>query len=71
MVRRLNRSKVLGLSAFVFVLLLLGFVDYLTIYHLWRGFFPEWDGFMNLPFSLFDEEIGIRPKYFVWEIPDI
>jgi len=73
MVQRLNRSKVLGLSAFIFVLLLLGFVDYLTIYHLWRGFFPEWNGFMNLPFSLFDREIGISvlPKFFVWEIPDI
>lgn len=72
MVQRLNRSKVLGLSAFIFVLSLLGFVDYLTIYHLWRGFFPEWNGFIDLPFSLLDEEIGISvlPKYFVWEIPE-
>lgn len=73
MVKRLNRSKVLGVTAFVLVLLLLGFADYLTIYHLWRGFFPEWQGFCNMPSSLFDGEIGVPSlsKYFVWEIPDV
>lgn len=36
MTKRLNDSKILGVTAFVIVLLLLGFADYLTIYHLWR-----------------------------------
>ena len=36
MTKRLNGSKVLGVTAFVIVLVLLGFADYLTIYHLWR-----------------------------------
>mmetsp|Transcript_24160 Transcript_24160/g.58374 ORF Transcript_24160/g.58374 Transcript_24160/m.58374 type:complete len:325 (+) Transcript_24160:75-1049(+) len=73
MTKRLNRSKVLGVSAFVFVLLLLGFVDYLTLYHLWRGFFPEWMGFDHMPASLFDGSIGIGvlPRYFVLTVPDV
>ena len=40
MVLRLNRSKVLGISAFIFVLLLLGFVYYLTIYHFMERILP-------------------------------
>jgi len=73
MTKRLNGSKVLGVTAFVFVLLLLGFTDYLTIYHLWRGFFPEWHGFDHMPASLFDGSIGIGvlPRYFLLDIPDV
>lgn len=73
MTKKLNRSKVLGVTAFGFVLMLLGFADYLAIYHLWRGFFPEWQGFSDMPSSLLSSEIGIGalPNYFQWEIPDV
>lgn len=73
MTKKLNNSKLLGVSAFVLVLVLLGFADYLAIYHLWKGFFPEWQGFSDMPSSLFDRDIGIfaLSDNFVWEIPDV
>jgi len=73
MVSRLNRSKVLGYSAFALVIVLLGLADYATIYHLWRGFFPNWHGFDQMPSSLIDADIGIGKlgECFLWDIPAV
>ena len=67
MTKKLNNGKILGLAAFFGVLVLLGIADWLAIFHIWRGWFPEWQGFSDLPGSLFDADTGLRvlPEYFV------
>jgi len=64
-------SKAVGLSAFFLLLGLLGLADYFTIFHLWHGWFPEWQGFDAMPGSLFDERgILSLPNYFYLGIPE-
>lgn len=71
MAKKLNGGKTIGLTAFLFVLVLLGVGDWLAIFHLWRGWFPEWQGFSDFPSSFFDKDIGIAvlPNYFVGDVP--
>ena len=69
--KKLNGGKTTGIIAFGFVLVLLGVGDYLAIFHLWKGWFPEWLGFSDIPGSLFDKDIGIAvlPNFFVSDVP--
>jgi len=71
--KKLNGGKALGIAAFVFLLVLLGVGDGLAIFHLWKGWFPEWQGFSNMPDSLFDGDIGVTvlPNFFVADVPKI
>ena len=71
--KKLNGGKSIGISAFVFLLALLGIGDALAIFHLWKGWFPEWQGFSDMPSSLFDQNIGITvlPNFFVGDVPPI
>lgn len=71
--KKLNGGKSLGIAAFVFLLALLGIGDALAIFHLWKGWFPEWQGFSDMPASLFDQNIGITvlPNFFVGDVPKI
>ena len=71
--KKLNGGKSLGIAAFVFLLILLGVGDALAIFHLWKGWFPEWQGFSDIPASLFDQNIGIAvlPNFFVGDVPPI
>ena len=73
MAKKLNGGKALGIAAFGFMLVLLGVGDALAIYHLWQGWFPEWQGFSDMPASLFDRDIGIAvlPSYFVGDVPAV
>lgn len=73
MSKKLNSGKAIGIASFLFVLVLLGLADYLALYHLWRGWFPEWQGFSNMPASLFASETGIAtlPKFFVGDVPSV
>ena len=68
---KLNNGKLIGITAFVFVLVLLGIADWLAIYHIWKGWFPQWEGFNHVPQSLFDKDIGITtlPNYFIGDVP--
>jgi len=65
--KQVNGSKTLGIASFVILLVLLGILDYLAIYHIWKGWFPMWEGFNNMPQSLFDASTGVQvlPEYFV------
>jgi hypothetical protein len=69
--KKLNGGKTTGIIAFGFVLVLLGVGDWLAILHLWKGWFPEWLGFSDIPGSLFDKDIGIAvlPNFFVSDVP--
>ncbi len=71
--KKLNGGKSLGIAAFVFLLVLLGVGDALAIFHLWKGWFPEWQGFSDMPASLFDQNIGILvlPNFFVGDVPPL
>jgi hypothetical protein len=71
--QKLNSGKLIGIAAFLLVLVLLGVADYLAIYHIWRGWFPEWQGFSNMPESLFSKEMGIfvLPEYFISDLPKL
>ena len=70
MASKLNSGKFIGIVAFLTLLVILGVADYLAIYHAWKGWFPEWRGFSNMPASLFDGETGILtlPRYFVGDL---
>jgi len=72
MTKKLNNGKLSGIAAFVLVLCLLGLADGLALYHVWKGWFPEWQGFTNMPASLFNSDIGILtiPEYFVLDVPE-
>lgn len=47
-------SKTIGVLALVILLSLLGSADYFAIFHLFHGWFPEWEGTARLPMSLID-----------------
>lgn len=69
--KKLNGGKAIGITAFFFLLVLLGVGDWLAIFHLWKGWFPEWQGFSDVPSSLFDKDIGfaVLPDFFVGDVP--
>ena len=55
MKENLNLGKTIGVTAFIVLLGLIGVADYFALYHLLRGWFPEWQGLSELPSSLFDD----------------
>jgi len=69
----MNSGKLIGISAFLTVLVLLGIADGLAIYHVWKGWFPEWQGFNQMPGSLFNADTGIftLAKFFVLDVSEV
>ena len=53
------------------LLFLLGLADLASATDLYRGWFPEWPGGKNFPFSIFTPEGSIFKigDYFLWDIP--
>lgn len=68
-----NIGKVIGFTALIFLLSLIGGADWFAFYHGWKGWFPLWPGLSNFPASLVSPETGITaiPKYWLSDIPDI
>lgn len=72
MKKNLQLGKALGVSAFVILLGLLGVADYFALYHLLRGWFPDWQGLSELPSSLFDDRgFSNLMNCFINDIPDM
>ena len=70
MKENIQLTKTVGVSALVILLTILGTADYFAVYHLWHGWFPEWHGFDQLPFSLFDERgITQLASSFILDVP--
>mmetsp|Transcript_27861 Transcript_27861/g.55831 ORF Transcript_27861/g.55831 Transcript_27861/m.55831 type:complete len:285 (+) Transcript_27861:94-948(+) len=69
--KTLNKTKLLGLFAFVFLIGLVGAADYFAAYHLYHGWFPSWPGGQNFPACLFDKETGpfTIPEYWISDVP--
>ena len=67
LVENLRKSKALAVSAVLFLFVLLGLADYFALYHLYRGWFPEWPGAIDFPSALFDKDVGLFaiPKYWI------
>jgi hypothetical protein len=63
----LLRAKFLGFSSIAVLLFLLGLADVVAFGHAKDGWFPTWPGLSNLPYSLFDPEIGLSsiPKFWL------
>jgi hypothetical protein len=63
----LLKSKLIGFSSIFVLLFLLGLADVIAFGHAKDGWFPEWPGAQNLPWSLFDADIGLGaiPQYWV------
>jgi len=66
-------GKIIGIVAFLLLLGGLGTADGYAAYHGWKGWFPEWPGLNNFPFSFVDPSTGILaiPKYYTWNIPPL
>mmetsp|Transcript_42357 Transcript_42357/g.102056 ORF Transcript_42357/g.102056 Transcript_42357/m.102056 type:complete len:298 (+) Transcript_42357:527-1420(+) len=64
---RLLTSKLVGGSSIVTLLFLLGYAGIIILGSLYDGWFPEWPGGANFPWSLLDEDGSIWniPKYWV------
>jgi hypothetical protein len=60
---KLLKSKLVGYSSIITLLFLLGYADSIAAGHLYNGWFPQWPGGQNFPFSLLDEGGGL------WRIP--
>jgi hypothetical protein len=61
------KAKLLGYSSIFTLLFLLGLADVVAFGHAKDGWFPTWPGLSNLPYSLFDPEIGLAaiPKFWL------
>jgi len=70
---RNNVGKLIGIGAFLFLLVLIGGADWFAFFHCWRGWFPLWPGLSAFPGSLFTSDGGITsiPNYWMSDIPDI
>lgn len=68
-----NKGKAIGISAFLFLLGLIGGADWFAFYHAWKGWFPLWPGLSDVPASLVSGDIGLLaiPKFWMGEIPEI
>lgn len=55
MEKNIRLGKIIGVAAFVVLVTLLGLADFFALYHLLRGWFPDWQGLSGLPVSLLDE----------------
>ena len=67
---RLN--KTIGVVALIFLLSLIGSADYFALFHLFHGWFPEWQGTSGLPLSLFDFKLYTSlPSCFMNDVPPI
>ena len=65
-------TKTLGVTALVVLLSILGAADYFAVYHLWHGWFPEWQGFDSMPASLFDERgFSNLAECYIGDLPEI
>mmetsp|Transcript_42359 Transcript_42359/g.102070 ORF Transcript_42359/g.102070 Transcript_42359/m.102070 type:complete len:299 (+) Transcript_42359:593-1489(+) len=64
---RLLKSKLVGASSIATLLFLLGYACIIIMGNLCDGWFPEWPGGANFPWSLLDEDGAIWniPKYWV------
>lgn len=63
-------TKTVGVTALVLLLSILGAADFFAVYHLWHGWFPEWHGFDQMPYSLFDERgISNLASTFIMDLP--
>ena len=63
----LLKSKVVGFFAVFTLLFLLGFADIVAAGHAYHGWFPDWPGGKNFPWSLFDPDGGLLsiPDYWI------
>lgn len=63
-------GKAIGVGALVLLLTLLGLADFFAFYHLFKGWFPGWTGFVEFPQSLFDERgLLALPNFFMADLP--
>lgn len=64
-------SKFVGYSAIALLLFLLGLADVVAAGHAYHGWFPEWPGAQDFPFSILDPEKGLAtiPQYWMSEVP--
>lgn len=64
---QLLASKVSGWAAIAILLFLLGLADIVALGHAYEGWFPDWPGGRNFPFSLLDEDGSLFsiPKYWI------
>lgn len=70
MTKNSRLSKSIGVSALVILLGLLGAADYFALFHLFKGWFPEWSGTAGLPLSLLDfSAYSSLPSCFMNDVP--
>lgn len=64
---RLLKSKLVGYSSIIVLLFLLGYAGIIILENLYCGWFPDWPGGTDFPWSLFDEDgaVWTIPKYWV------
>ena len=72
MKKNLMLGKTIGISALVILLGLIGMADYFALYHLLRGWFPDWQGLSDLPVSLFDDRgVSNLMNCFIDDLPEL
>ena len=70
MTKNSRLSKTIGVLALVILLSLLGAADYFALYHLFKGWFPEWSGSAGMPLSLLDfSAYSSLPSCFMNDVP--
>jgi len=68
----LRVAKGVGILALFLLLGTIGTVDYFAVYHLFHGWFPQWEGFSQFPSSLFDDRgISNLGNCFVGDVPEM
>mmetsp|Transcript_21752 Transcript_21752/g.60457 ORF Transcript_21752/g.60457 Transcript_21752/m.60457 type:complete len:274 (-) Transcript_21752:196-1017(-) len=65
--QNLVQKKVLSYSAVLVLVLILGLADYFALYHLYKGWFPDWPAAVDFPWHVLDSEVGLLaiPKYWI------
>mmetsp|Transcript_10532 Transcript_10532/g.23585 ORF Transcript_10532/g.23585 Transcript_10532/m.23585 type:complete len:188 (-) Transcript_10532:51-614(-) len=63
----LLKNKLVGYSSIATLFFLLGLADVVAAGHLYHGWFPEWPGAENFPWTVFDSDkgLGAIPKYWI------
>ena len=64
-------SKLVSYSAIATLLFLLGLADVTAAGHAYHGWFPEWPGAVDFPWSILDSEKGLAtiPQYWMSDVP--
>ncbi|KAL7576469.1 hypothetical protein ACA910_017977 [Epithemia clementina (nom. ined.)] len=64
-------SKLVGYSAIFVLLFLLGLADVVAAGHAYHGWFPDWPGAQDFPWTILDPEKGLStiPQYWVNDVP--